>query len=102
MDDKTTVSFATIKAFLKSENLIIAPIQELQADISRKQAAYLRKKFLTIGQVLDGEFFPEVKTRQTIRNWMIKGKLKKDQDWIINSKGKRVILTSYLRKVVKD
>ncbi|WP_438423075.1 hypothetical protein [Aquimarina macrocephali] len=102
MDENTTITLGQLKRFFKENDMIAAPREELQADISRKQAAYLRKKFLTIGQVLDGEFFPEVKTRQTIRNWMMKGKLKKDQDWIFNSKGRRVILTSYLKKVVKD
>ena len=102
MNDNSSITIDQLKEALKDffdeNDLIITSREEIRADIVKKQIAYLRKKFLTVSEVMDGKFFPQVKTRQTIINWMKKGKLKENQDWFYNKKGSRVILTSYLRK----
>ncbi len=100
MNDNTQITMGQLKNYLKQNDLIIAPKEDLQAEVAIKQAAYLRKKFLSISEVMDGKFFPKIKTRQTLDNWLKKGKLKKDQDWITDKNGRKVILTSYLKKVV--
>ncbi|TSE05214.1 hypothetical protein [Aquimarina algiphila] len=100
LDRDAQVTMGEIEEFFRENDLIVAPRAELQTEITKKQTAYLRKKFLSIREVMDGKFFPQVKTRQTIDNWLKKGKLKEGQDWFFDKKGRKVILTSYLKKEI--
>ncbi|TSE08785.1 hypothetical protein [Aquimarina algiphila] len=102
--DSTSVTIGQVKevlkVFFRENDLIVAPKAELQSEIARKQVAYLRKKFLSVGEVMDGNFFPKIKTADTIYKWLKSGKLKEGQDWFFDKKGRKVIMTSYLKKQI--
>jgi hypothetical protein len=87
--------------FLRKQDLIIVSRKELEriakVDVFLKRNELLKRKFLTISEVLQLDVLP-VKSRKTIERWIDSGVFKANEVTQDRS-GKKVILTSSLSRL---
>lgn len=84
---------------LKSEGLIIVPKDEYMASakVNALQKKYLKRRALTIQEILNAEFWP-VTSRNSIVNWIKSGKIRVNEHYQ-SSAGTVMILTTAVQRL---
>lgn len=86
---------------LEARGLVIVSATEFEAGhlmkLEAKRKQYLKKSSLTFKEVLELKLLP-VTTKQGIENWIKTGKIKEGETFLSNE-GKRMMLTSALKRL---
>jgi hypothetical protein len=85
--------------FLKKENLIIVSATEFELNNVLIRKKLLKKKALSLKEIIDGKFFP-IKDTKTLIDWIERGKILK-VEWYQEQTGRKriMILTQALKRL---
>jgi len=99
-----TVNISDFINHLQAKGLIIVSKDDYERKIDVKamelkklQQKMLSKQYLTIGEILKAELF-DVKTHQSIKNWINKGFIK--SDYVLeNKRGQTIIISAEIKRI---
>lgn len=85
--------------FLKKENLIIVSATEFELNNVLIRKKLLKKKVLSLKEIIEGKFFP-IKDTKTLIDWIERGKILKTE-WYQEQNGRKriMILTQALKRL---
>jgi hypothetical protein len=85
--------------FLKKENLIIVSATEFELNNVLIRKKLLKKKALSLKEIIEGKFFP-IKDTKTLIDWIERGKILKTE-WYQEQNGRKriMILTQALTRL---
>jgi hypothetical protein len=83
---------------LQDRGLVIVSATDFQLNKSLEQQRLLKKKYLTLTEVVKGNFFP-IKDSETLRRWCLDGKFGPD-GFIKTETGRYKILTSRIKHLL--
>lgn len=98
MESNAVVRVSDFMQYLRENNLVIVAQGELQANAEIQRAQLLRKKCLSLNEVLQGRFF-NVKSAETLRRWCVAGKFGNDGCYQLEN-GQFRILSAAIKKIV--
>jgi hypothetical protein len=84
---------------LKDNGLVIVSLAEFESIIEVKRKKLMRRKSLTLAEIADNKLLP-VKSKKTVNDWILTGKIKPDETYREQTGKKRVmVLTSAIRRL---
>lgn len=93
---------------LQARGLAVVPVAGLKKfkpggheTVREKQRRLLRKKALTLKEIVDACFFPDITTKQALAYWVETGKIREDETFILSNDGKRYVMTLAVRRLLK-
>lgn len=81
---------------LRKEGLVIVHRSQLLTDKDVERKELLKRKELTLTEIVRAELFPGIKDSETLRRWCLEGKMK---GWR-RSGNRYMVLTSELKRMV--
>ena len=87
---------------LKDNSLVIVSAADFEMNAILKRKALLRKKSLSLSEIINAGFFP-IKTNKALIDWTISGRIKPDEFYQEQNGRKRImILTEALKRLGCD
>lgn len=96
------ISMDELVDFLRSNSLIIVSSAEFEANNLIKRKKLMKRKSLSLKEIIDAKFFP-IKDTQTLIAWCENGKIKPDE-WYQETNGRKqvMILTQAIKRLGYD
>jgi hypothetical protein len=95
----TYINANDFMAMLKANNLLIVSATEFEANAAMKRQRLMRRKAISLKEIVDANFFP-IKVTKTLIDWIENGKIK-PTEYFKESTGKNriFILTSTIKRL---
>lgn len=76
-------------------------VLDKKLSLREKQQACLKKKALTFKEIIDAEFF-DVKSKNTLKQWVVNGRIAEAEHFISETDGKHYVLTIAVLRLLRN